>query len=412
MQWLWKGMVPKRMLSMLLGQTGVGKSQCAIAITAAVTTGAPFPGTVTTREPGKVILITGEDTLEEVVVPRLIVAGADMSRVAFPKYHIDVKKDSKGNIIYGPDGKPRRAQYKFNLSNAVRALTKIIRDHPDTSVIVIDPLNAFLGGKVDAHRNAEVRECFKGIQALAEMHDVAVILVHHMKKGEVLTSITDMAGAATPRPSCAARSSVSGPRPSPTTRLSKTKQSAGSSSSWRRPTWAWLALPSPTRSGRVDADRQRDSRRWSTSSDEKPETSLLQALQKTKDNGQTRAAKDEEAKQPLEDARRPTRSCWSNCTTTPRVPRQEDEGVGRGSRDQPGALYRARDDWRSSAEVTGGKGVGRRPEVVAVSDGAHADPAVGAGVHGDGRGRAGGGAGASWDRPGEAGGAQGSAEGA
>ena len=52
----------------------------------------------------------------------------------------------------------------------------------DVSLIVIDPVSAYLGAGVDSHRNSEIRALFMPVRELAERCDVAIVCITHLNK--------------------------------------------------------------------------------------------------------------------------------------------------------------------------------------------------------------------------------------
>ena len=76
-QWLWRGRIAARKLTVIDGDPGTGKSTLTIDIAARVSAGAPFPdGEVCGL--GKAILVTAEDGPADTIKPRLEAAGADL----------------------------------------------------------------------------------------------------------------------------------------------------------------------------------------------------------------------------------------------------------------------------------------------------------------------------------------------
>src|SRR5262249_31286876 len=125
----------------------------------------------------------GEDDKRRAVAPRYAAAGADMARVHRLKGYVERQPD--GTII------PRR----FRLANAVEAMSNYLDHRPNIRLVVIDPMNAFVGGKTDAHRNAEMREVLEPLNDLAERYSVTFLIVHHTRKGQASkNALTDMAG--------------------------------------------------------------------------------------------------------------------------------------------------------------------------------------------------------------------------
>ena len=77
---------------------------------------------------------------------------------------------------------------------AKEALADVFKKYPgEIGIIVVDPVNAYQG-KIDGHRNNEVREAMLPLKELAGEHGVPIVLIHHMKKGDTKESVTDQFG--------------------------------------------------------------------------------------------------------------------------------------------------------------------------------------------------------------------------
>jgi putative DNA primase/helicase len=101
-------------------------------------------------------------------VPRLIAAGADLSRVHFVE----------GTL----DGKKNRSQ-SFNLQFDLDLLERKIEEIGDVGLVIMDPVSAYLGGGLDSHKNAEVRRVLEPVGQLAQRTNVSVLSVTHFSKG-------------------------------------------------------------------------------------------------------------------------------------------------------------------------------------------------------------------------------------
>jgi len=111
----------------------------------------------TSAEPMSAIYQTAEDGLADTIRPRLDSFGADCSRVL-------VIDESRKELTLSDE----------RLEAAVR--------ETGARLIVLDPLQAYLGSDVDMHRANEIRPIFKRLCAMAERTDCAVILIGHMNK--------------------------------------------------------------------------------------------------------------------------------------------------------------------------------------------------------------------------------------
>lgn len=163
--WLWYPYIPRGRLTSIEGDPGVGKSWLISAIAAAVSTGTPLPGARAEDQkgPGKVMMLSGEDGHSDTLKPRLHACGANMGNIHFP----------------AKNGKPA----KFTLDAKGAAWLNENMAKLSAAVVFIDPVQLFMGSKVDMNRANEVREFMDSLHQAAEKTDCAVILVRHFNKG-------------------------------------------------------------------------------------------------------------------------------------------------------------------------------------------------------------------------------------
>ena len=162
-QWLWYPYIPLGKLTILQGDPGEGKTSFILAVIAALTRGEPLPECEQAAEPMNVIYQTAEDGLADTIKPRLESAGADCTRVL-------VIDESKRELTL----------CDARLEEAIR--------RTGAKLIVLDPLQAYLGSDVDMHRANEVRPVLKRLSMMAERTQCAVILIGHMNKAQGLKS--------------------------------------------------------------------------------------------------------------------------------------------------------------------------------------------------------------------------------
>ncbi len=168
LQWLWPNRIPAARITLIVGRPGEGKSFVTMDAAARISTGTPWPDG-TDCPLGDTILITAEDDPGDTIRPRLDEHGADVNRV----HVLRMKR------VVGEDGKP--AEVPFTLADIV-TLRQALRQVPECKLIVVDPIGSFLGAKVDAHRDNEVRSILSPIAALAEASGAAVVMVAHRRK--------------------------------------------------------------------------------------------------------------------------------------------------------------------------------------------------------------------------------------
>src|SRR6476619_5856387 len=81
--WAWDGVFPRRMLSAIVGNPGVGKSLVTCDLVGRFTRGDCMPcgGQNGFGEPVNALILAIEDDPSDMIKPRLRLAGADMTRV-------------------------------------------------------------------------------------------------------------------------------------------------------------------------------------------------------------------------------------------------------------------------------------------------------------------------------------------
>ena len=159
-EWLWAPYVPLGRLTMLGGDPGTGKSFITTALAAALSRGDPLPGEEeagVSREPAAVLMLSAEDDPGDTIKPRLTNLHADQTRIFV----------STDDIILDNEG-----------LNAVRAMLRETK----ARLLIIDPIVAFLGPKVDMNRANEVRHIMRGLSKIAREFNIAVIIVRHNRK--------------------------------------------------------------------------------------------------------------------------------------------------------------------------------------------------------------------------------------
>lgn len=165
--WVWPGRIPEGKLVLLGGPPGLGKSQLTAFISAVVSNGGTWPCGEGSTLPGDVIFMSAEDGIRDTIVPRLMAAGADTSRV-----HI-VAAATK------PDGTGRKT---FSLKTDVDLLEAKAKEIGSVRLIIVDPISAYMGG-ADGNGNVETREVLEPLAEMADRLRIAVVAVTHLNKG-------------------------------------------------------------------------------------------------------------------------------------------------------------------------------------------------------------------------------------
>ena len=161
-RWLWYPYIPLGKLSILHGDPGEGKTTLALWIAAACSRGLALPGGET-GEPLTVLYQTAEDGLGDTIKPRLLESQADLHHI----YTID--------------------ETDFPLSMLDHRIGEAIQD-THAQLMILDPMQAYLGEKVDMNRANEVRTVMKGLTQVANQTGCAIVLVGHLNKSQSANS--------------------------------------------------------------------------------------------------------------------------------------------------------------------------------------------------------------------------------
>ena len=161
--WLWEPYIPRKKITLFEGDPASGKTYLLLAIAAAITRGYALPdqeGRVGTPDPtraGNVLYITAEDGLADTIRVRADKVNADLTRLYVP-----------------------RQPQSFSLAQPEILEAAMARFTPQ--MLVLDPIQAFLGAEVDMHRANEVRPLMTNVLALAIKHNCAMVAVRHWTK--------------------------------------------------------------------------------------------------------------------------------------------------------------------------------------------------------------------------------------
>ena len=156
--WLWYPYIPYGKITVIEGDPGEGKTTLALTLAALLSRGKPLPcDEDIPYEPISIIYQTAEDGIDDTIKPRLEKANADCSKIRV----ID--------------------ETEKELSMTDERLEQAIAE-TNAKLVILDPIQAYIGSDVDMHRANEIRPVLKRLGIIAEKYGCAIVLIGHMNK--------------------------------------------------------------------------------------------------------------------------------------------------------------------------------------------------------------------------------------
>jgi hypothetical protein len=172
MQWLWKPYIPRGMLVMLDGDPGLGKGLMIIQMATSLSRGWPFLDQVgkptlmaDVDGPHTTLILSAEESIPHVMIPRLERAGADRHYIKFLTGWL------------GPEDEER----SFDLSH-IGVLIQAIEEVKPV-LVILDPLVAYLGD-IDMYKATQTRPLMARLKMVAERYTCTILGVRHPGKSE------------------------------------------------------------------------------------------------------------------------------------------------------------------------------------------------------------------------------------
>jgi len=167
-KWVWKGWLAAGKLHLIAGVAGTGKTTIALNLAAAITrdNGVLPDGSLTGSAAGSVLIWSGEDDIEDSLLPRLTASGADLTKVYF---------------VGGSGNHHNDDVREFYPDQDIQGLQDTLQSIPDIKLIILDPVVAVIRG--DSHKNTEVRKSLQPVVDMAAQLGAAVLGITHLSKG-------------------------------------------------------------------------------------------------------------------------------------------------------------------------------------------------------------------------------------
>lgn len=165
--WAWldegNGRIPAGAMTVAAGREGTGKSSFGIKMAADITCGI-LPGAFE-GHPRDVFYIAVEDSWKQTIVPRLLAAGADLTRV----WRVEAVDHEYGETT-------------LSLPQDNSLLEAEILDKK-VALVVLDPLMSCIGKGIDTHREREVRQALDPLARMADKTGAVLLGIAHFNKG-------------------------------------------------------------------------------------------------------------------------------------------------------------------------------------------------------------------------------------
>ena len=178
LKWLWSVVIPEGKLCQFAGEPGTGKSLITLFVASTLSRGGHWPVTNEKCQIGKTLIISCEDTKEDVINPRLIALGADLD-----------------NIIYHPSLRNEQGHEKhLDLKADLDALESVLNDDSTIKLIIIDPIVEYLC-VLETHKSQDVRQALSPFGNLADKYSVSILLINHLNKNQNGSAISRVNGS-------------------------------------------------------------------------------------------------------------------------------------------------------------------------------------------------------------------------
>jgi putative DNA primase/helicase len=181
-EWLWDSRIPFGNLTLFTRNPDLGKSLVTLDIAGRATTGRDWPDGKNSTPPCDVLILTAEDDPKDTIVPRVMACEADRQKVHFLT-----------STIFRT-GKRGQSTRDFALDTDVQLLNRHLQQHPETRVVIIDPISNNLGG-ASINKEQEVRRVLSPLAKVMADTGCAGITVGHFNKSLGVSAIHKTGGA-------------------------------------------------------------------------------------------------------------------------------------------------------------------------------------------------------------------------
>lgn len=159
-QFVYYPYIPKHDYTVILAESGIGKSIFCCGLSAAISKGTQLPGDTCERKGERILYVNTEDS-NECINTRIKRAGADLNNV-----FVCGRKEAHKLAFYG--------QGLIRLHKLIQTVKPVL--------VIMDPWQAFMPASANINQMNQLRHTLSNVAALAEDTDCGIILVSHVNK--------------------------------------------------------------------------------------------------------------------------------------------------------------------------------------------------------------------------------------
>jgi putative DNA primase/helicase len=184
-EWLWWHKIPANAITWFFGKPNGTKSLSTCELAAIVSTGRDWPdGTKNELGPRRVIMYNAEDDIKRTVIPRLMVAKANLKNIRL--------LDHTSFRTYDPTGKDGE-KHSLDLTRDMPILSSMLVEDEDIVLCIADPITGIWGGK-NVNHDQEVVKVLEKLKELCEKRKLTFIGVSHVNKRSDVDALQSVLG--------------------------------------------------------------------------------------------------------------------------------------------------------------------------------------------------------------------------